>query len=289
MSRLQQKCLLGATGAHALLIGILVVGPAFVSSTPKPDNAPVLTWIPDITTDKPFSGGGTPNVLPPPPAPKPEPKPEPTPPKPIPTPPVPEVRLEPKPEPVPSKPAPVEPIKSTEPDFVERKPVRKLPDVSLTPVVRKTGKAKPAKAVDDEPDPRALAQARAQAFSSTARSLRNNLSGTTAVDTSPGPGGGGPSYANFNQTVMSAYFHAWHPPAGIANEKAVTQTSVTIARDGTVIDAHITVPSGDRDMDASVQRVLDRVRRIAPLPADSHESQRVVNVNFDLTAKRALG
>ena len=42
-------------------------------------------------------------------------------------------------------------------------------------------------------------------------------------------------------------------------------------------------------MDASVRRVLDRVKFVAPLPPDSKESERSVPVVFDLTAKRDLG
>ena len=104
MSRLDKKCLLGATGAHVLLIGVLIVGPAFVSSTPKSDDTQVLTILPDLTTDKMFTTGGNPAVVTPTLAPKPDPKPEPVLPKPVPTPPVPEVRPEPKPEPKPPQP-----------------------------------------------------------------------------------------------------------------------------------------------------------------------------------------
>ena len=298
MSRLDKKCLLGAAGAHVLLIGVLIVGPAFVSSTPKSDDSQVLTILPDLTTDKMFSSGGSPTVVTPAPAPKPpEPKPEPILPKPVPTPPVPEVRPEPKPEPKPVvpkpepehvKPAPVDPIKSPEPDFVEHKPTHKLPDVSLTPVVRKPGKTIP-KPADDEPDPRALALARAREFNNTARSLRNNLSGATAVETSSGPGGGGPSYANYGQVVKTIYTHAWIEPQSVTDEEATATAVIVIARDGTVISARLSKPSGNAEIDASVLRTLRRVTSVPHFPEGAKEEQRTYNINFNLKAKKSFG
>jgi hypothetical protein len=71
MNRLQKKCFVAATGCHLLLTVILFVGPAFMSSNPKPEDFQVLEIVPDITTDAKVSGGGNPKATPPPPAPRP--------------------------------------------------------------------------------------------------------------------------------------------------------------------------------------------------------------------------
>ena len=61
---------------------------------------------------------------------------------------------------------------------------------------------------------------------------------------------------------------------------------VTIARDGTVISAHIVTPSGDPNVDAAIQRMLDRVTFIAPFPESMTENEKTYPINF--TATRTL-
>jgi TonB family protein len=56
---------------------------------------------------------------------------------------------------------------------------------------------------------------------------------------------------------------------------------VTIARDGTVVQARIVRFSGNVAVDDSVQMTLDRVRRLVPLPANAEEDQRTVTINFN--------
>lgn len=320
MNRLKLKCYGASGGLHLVLLIILVVGPGFLASRtreePLPD-LPLLTFVPMMTSDKPFSGGGNPNAAPPAVAPEPVP-PTPAPPKPVePEPPKPEpvkpepVKPEPvKPEPVkvkppepkpepevkPEKPDPKRPV-SQEPDVTNVKPTRTLPKVNLTLTTRtnatdttKAAKAAQAKAEAREREHAAQAEReRAQQYASAVSGLRSGLSGRTDLGEFHGPGGGGVPYANFKQTVMSVYFNAWDPPAGLTDEKAVTKASVTIARDGRVVAARITVPSGNSAMDASVRRTLDRVKYVAPLPPEAKESERTVPISFDLTAKRDLG
>src|SRR5436309_1181937 len=95
VNRLQKKCLIASAGFHVLLALLLVVGPAFRSAPPKPEDVPFLDFIPVKTVDDLVSGGGNPKAKPPaalavppqaqlppqpqPPAPKPLPEPEPEP------------------------------------------------------------------------------------------------------------------------------------------------------------------------------------------------------------------
>ena len=63
MNRLHKKCLLASVGAHSLLLLILLVGPAFLSSKSKSDDLPVIDFIPSKFIDAPFAGGGNRNAI----------------------------------------------------------------------------------------------------------------------------------------------------------------------------------------------------------------------------------
>src|SRR5437868_14114754 len=91
MNRLQKKCFIASAGMHLLLLLILLIGPAFLSSKNKIEEMPTIDFIPTKLIDAAFSGGGNPNSRPPPappapptppqrdtapPEPKPDPKPE---------------------------------------------------------------------------------------------------------------------------------------------------------------------------------------------------------------------
>jgi TonB family protein len=91
------------------------------------------------------------------------------------------------------------------------------------------------------------------------------------------------AYANFGAIVVSVYHQAWTPPDSMANAAAVVSFSVTIARDGTVISAHIVTPSGDASVDNAVQRMLDRVKYIHAFPDDLKESEHSYNIDFNAT------
>ncbi|HWQ93104.1 MAG TPA: hypothetical protein VN673_15625, partial [Clostridia bacterium] len=88
---------MASAGFHVLLMVILFVGPAFLSSKQEPPPE-VIDFVPSVLLDGLVpAGGGNPNAAPPPaqpvqpapapapaPAPQPEPEPEPEPPKPAP-------------------------------------------------------------------------------------------------------------------------------------------------------------------------------------------------------------
>jgi len=114
------------------------------------------------------------------------------------------------------------------------------------------------------------------------------LSGGTSVEML-GPGGGGVPYANWRQAVKSDFSNAWLLPDGVVDDEATSVASVTIARDGTVLNSKITQFSGDKVVDSSVQAALDRVQHTAPLPDTAKEDKRTVTINFNVRAKRGLG
>lgn len=278
-NRLQKKCFFAATGFHLLLLTILIVGPAFFLSERKAEDLPMLAFVPQKTIDEALSGGGSPQARPPAPQP---PTPQAEEPAPAPPPPVP-VR---QPDP------PKVVVKETKPDpeSLEVKPETKprKPKISLKPVVRKSNtpvKVASNAAANAEAKARAEATAkRIAAFKSSVNNISAGLSSSTTVEM-PGPGGGGPSYANFLQAVRKVYTDAWLLPDGITDDEATVTTSVTIARNGNVIATKILRTSGNAAVDASVEAMLRRVRHAVPLPDSAKESSRTVTIKFNVKAK----
>lgn len=284
MSRLEKKCFIVSGGMHLLLVTILLIGPAFLSSKSSVDNLPVLDFVPMKTIDAAFAGGGNPDAKPPPPAP-------------LPAPPQPQV-APPLPQPQPKIVAKPEPVKVSEPakltpdsfGLAADKKLRK-PDVSTTLVARSGSATKKtsASASGSEAQARADAKRRSDQIGSAVRSIREGLSSSTTVEI--GPGGGGPTYANFLQAVRSVYARAWagRVPAGATDIDTDAVASITINRDGTVASASITRSSGNAVVDQAVQGVLDRVRYVVPLPEDSKDQKREVTITFKANAGQLAG
>jgi TonB family protein len=293
MDRTQKKCVAASTGFHLLLLLILLIGPAFVAAhSKKADDVPILDFIPVKTVDSLMSGGGDPRGAAPPAGPdavKPEP------PKP-----------EPRPEPVKEK--DVKPVdKKPDPDSLEpaEKPQRRKPNITTEAVTRPrdTEAEKRAREAREEAreEARAAAEAReyaqrvadnrrrlASALGGAANAIENGKSGSTSV-LLRGPGGGGAPYANFLAAVKTIYQRAWILPDGVSDDDATVSASVTIARDGTVVSWKVLRNSGAVGVDESVRRALQRVKFAVPLPEEAKESERTVNINFNVATKRALG
>jgi colicin import membrane protein len=314
MDRTQKKCVAASTGFHLLLLLILLIGPAFVAAhSKKADDVPILDFIPVKTVDSLMSGGGDPRgaappagpeaVKPEPPKPEP-PKPEPPKPEPVVAPPPP--KPEPRPEPVKEK--DVKPVdKKPDPDSLEpaEKPQRRKPNITTEAVTRPrdTEAEKRAREAREEAreEARAAAEAReyaqrvadnrrrlASALGGAANAIENGKSGSTSV-LLRGPGGGGAPYANFLAAVKTIYQRAWILPDGVSDDDATVSASVTIARDGTVVSWKVLRNSGAVGVDESVRRALQRVKFAVPLPEEAKESERTVNINFNVATKRALG
>jgi TonB family protein len=280
MNKLHQKCFIASGGFHLLLIVILVIGPAFLSSKSQSDNRPPLDVIPGKLIDAAFSGGGNPNGTPPPPAPI-VPRPQPV--------------VQPAPQPEPAKPP--EPVKVREPSSLETSDdhKRKKREISTTPIVRRTDTNKTEKTPSTTPsadnEQRRLADRNrriAEMIGQTAQNLRKDVAPGTSLE-AIGPGGGGEVYASYDDAVRGIYWHAWTAPEETASDQAVTKVTVTIESSGTVLSARIIKPSGDASVDRSVQRTLDSVTFIRPFPEGAKDKQRTYTINFNLKAKRLSG
>jgi len=280
MNRLQKKCFIASAGTHLLLMLILFIGPAFMSAkNPKSEDFQLLDFVPPRTVDAlvAANSGGAPmqrqQQQQPPAAPPPV--------------------QESKPPPVQKAQEPSNVIEKKEAESFEAKPQKpKLPQVNTTLKSRhSTTKDKPAEKSDNRE--REAAEARRNTASAIARATANldkGLSASTSIRIGDGDGrGSGPAYANFLQVVKSVYTRMWEVPDG-ASDGAIISVSVTIARNGDVVRSSITHRSGDAIADASVELLLDRVHHVAPLPEDSKDDQRTVNIDFSVkAAKRLLG
>ena len=123
-----------------------------------------------------------------------------------------------------------------------------------------------------------------RALNNTLKNLRNNLSSPTEVTL---PGNSSVAYASYRDALATIYYNAWITPNDMANDDAVTTVKITVASDGTVVNARIITPSGDAKSDDSVRRALDRVTSVPPLP-DKSQAERDFVISFNLKAKRML-
>jgi TonB family protein len=287
MDRLQKKSFVASTGLHLLLLGILLLGVAFVASPSKPNNRQVLDSVPPGTVEKALTGrasaqratAGTSAIASPVLVARPEPSPERTPPK----------------DPVRDI-SPLKDLEGSPEPSTERTPKKLTFDFTLV--------TRPARDTQADAKNRAAAEARERqqeyerqlaawqhginaAVRDASKGLESGLSGGASFEW-PAPGDGSVLYANFFQRVKSVYGHAWIVPDGITDETATVGVSVTIARDGRVVGARITRSSRNAAVDHSVQVTLDRVKYAAPLPEGAKESQRTVSINFNVAARRAL-
>lgn len=292
MNRLQKKCFIGATGMHLLLVVILFVGPAFIRGD-KVDDSEVITFIPDLLTDKPFSNPGATTSRPAPqqqPQPQPQAQPQPQPQVEPPT-----RQPEPPPQPVrdPDPPKVATPkVNKPDPDSLEpdkdKKPTTRQVQVSdkvvklkQPPKTTTTSKSSTQTAANNE---------RQRQVANAVKAIRGNVSTTTKVEMPEGPGGGsGVSYANYAQEVRRVYTEAVRIPPEVEDDQAVVEVRVTIARAGTVVSSSITKPSGSPVIDRAIQAALDRVNFVAPFPQGAKESQRTFIISFDLKARKLIG
>lgn len=282
MNRVEKKCVIVSTGLHLSLLGLILVGPAFTSSTTP--EVRMIDFMPSmVMAENVPPGGGNPNAQPPaaitpPPQPVAQPSPQPKP----------EPRTSPKPEPEKELPRNDPPDPN---DFTDKK---KMPEIiTKAQTRRRPPTSKPENSAATEKEARKAADARralARAIADTAAGIREGSASATAIDEDKGPGGDGPAYAGYDSLVQMVYQSAWVKPSDTTKDAPVTYATVTIARDGTVVpgSARIITRSGDEQMDSSVERVLQRVTTVGrPFPEGIKEKQRVYKIRFDIT-KRSL-
>jgi len=280
MNRVQKKCMIVSAGLHLLLAVMLIFGPGFLSSHSHETTPALMTAVPYATIEAVMNGGGDKSAkAPPAEATSPEP-PTPNevvvPPTPVAPPvqvtPPPVERVQPKQPEKELPPVPKEPTRVNSTPRIEPTPTKTPPrksreiDVDLT---MKTTTATDAKAKRDAQEKAAAAAEQkrlaniAAAFGQASKGIRHGVSSSTEVRIQ-GDGTGGVSYGNIQSAILTKYYQAWTVPDGVPDLKVYV--SITLARDGSVIGSRITKSSGNANLDESVQKTLDRVRFVAPLP-----------------------
>ncbi len=315
MKRLQRKCLMVSAGMHALLLLVMLFGPAFRSAPEPPERVVRLDLMSALAIESALQQAATAAaeaaaaappevaqvepVTPPPPArvepPKPvvvQPKPKPVePPKrvePKPAPPKPTPKPEPKPEP---KVAPKETPKKVAPPPEPKpkpKPKPKPPEIKINFNPTKQ-KANPQRDRERERQKRQQAQraeaARQQAaLNRSLDSLGNQLGEASKVSAQLV---GGSALGNYRLHVKKAYDQAWREPTNSSAGRAVVKVRVVVRLDGTIASESVVSSSGNAALDRSVRDALARVSRINRRPpAGTTDSERTFTINFSLTDGR---
>jgi TonB family protein len=258
MNRLQKKCFIASTSLHLMLALVFVVCSAFLSSNSgsKPENVQIINFVPVMTTDLPVAPNPGASAAPATPVPTP----------PVPTPPVPT----PPAQPVPNTPA-VEPVRE------RTHPV--VPDFTRAGS-KPTTPPKPKPAASTENSDQAARQRVLDQIRRAQQAIGSSMSGSTRIELS-GAGTTGVPYSNWLSAIVSIYQHSWQMPAGITQDFPPVRTSITIARDGSVISKRMTGSSGIPEVDASIQETLERITQTVPLPEGAKESERTVIINFN--------
>ncbi|MBI3880479.1 MAG: TonB family protein [Verrucomicrobia bacterium] len=288
---LQKKCFLASGVLHALLLGVALLASGFFSGR-KTVSLPVITMLPPnaVLTDDKTTGGGSPTVATPPAvaqvtpaAPAAQPTREPEPPKPAPATPEKSFPLKPT---TPKKSADTAKAPTPEKKYDLKSPAKG----TATP--KKTAPRRPATTDDSsaaaDAAARADAKARRDGIAAIASRIGKEFSSHTSIDI---PGPGGRAFMNYGQLVQSRYQVYYNQLLTTAKDIARGDTevdvAVTITRDGRVVKGAVLKPSGNRDLDRLIRRVLDDIKEFPPFPEGATDERRTFNLTFELKAKLA--
>lgn len=109
--------------------------------------------------------------------------------------------------------------------------------------------------------------------------LDSKLSGRTSVNVPQGRYSIA-NFANYESLIRRKYMDATVHPLTISGNPVV-KVQLVIARNGNVISARIIGTSGLASWDRAVQKALERVKRIAPFPAEMKGARKTFNLNFN--------
>jgi len=97
-----------------------------------------------------------------------------------------------------------------------------------------------------------------------------------------GVGQGSPNWRYFRH-VHDVMYEAWEQPGTALDKRLISTVQVTVARDGTITDVSLRIPSGNKVMDESVVAAARKVQRLDP-PPDSlvRGSTAAITVDFQV-------
>ena len=94
-----------------------------------------------------------------------------------------------------------------------------------------------------------------------------------------GVGQGSPNWRYFEH-VHDVMYEAWSQSGTALDKKYVATVMLKIARDGSIVDASLRIPSGSKPMDDSVMSAVRKVPRLEPPPGDLLRGE-FANVSVD--------
>ncbi len=118
------------------------------------------------------------------------------------------------------------------------------------------------------------------------RTLKERMTGETEIF-SPGLSGGGEAWVGYGTYLKAFYELRWRRPSSLPVPVAYVGVSITVARDGTLVRFEVIERSGIRVLDDSVTEVLQRHRKLDPLPAGTTDPERVFRIKFKLEGTSA--
>lgn len=119
--------------------------------------------------------------------------------------------------------------------------------------------------------------------------IQGGLSSPVDINIDAGSGPNAAAFLDYGQMMVRIYEQAWLVPPNLNDSLAVVSITVTVARNGRVLDWQVNKPSSNSAVDKSVRETLQKVIQFEPFPASFRESQRTFNIDFNLKAKRTSG
>lgn len=119
--------------------------------------------------------------------------------------------------------------------------------------------------------------------------IQGGLSSPVDIHIDAGSGPNALAFLDYGQMMVRIYEQAWLVPPNLSDSLSVVGVTVTVARNGRVLEWRLAKPSGNSAVDKSVRETLQKVIQFDPFPASFRESQRTFNIDFNLKAKRTTG
>jgi colicin import membrane protein len=287
MSRFEKKCFIGSATFHGLLLVVFLFGSAFFNSPPK-DMGPVIDFFP----------GGAPASGEPPPAPAP-PAPQIEQPQPTKVEPVKEVEPEPpKPREVKREtPKETEKIKGQLPIPVKAEKKDTAKDLTRPKSLVNTTVIRRSNVVDKAAIQ--LAQAQREKIAREAREaqarrnqaisdiniiisgVNNGVSRSSVVSSIGTDSSGGVASGRYGDGLKAIYDSKWILNADAYDDETAASVKVRVRRDGSVVSAIVTKPSGNAAFDRSVRAALNAVQTVLPFPSEMKDTEREFTWKFE--------
>ena len=119
--------------------------------------------------------------------------------------------------------------------------------------------------------------------------VQGGLSSPVDINIDAGGGPNAAAFLDYGQMMVRIYEQMWLVPPNLNDSLAIVGVTVTVARNGRVLEWQLPKPSGNSAVDKSVRETLQKVIQFEPFPASFREAQRTFNIDFNLKAKRTTG